>query len=122
MDALLGTGLREDLRGEVAEWVDWMKDLNLPTLAVDMPTGICGRTGRVLGCAVRADVTVTIGRPKMGAFLHPGAEHVGALVYLDIGLAGPEDAVATITEPAWVRERLPCDHRIPTREATATWG
>ncbi len=107
VDALLGTGLREELRGEVAERVDWIRGLDLPTLAVDMPTGICGRTGRVLGCAVRADVTVTIGRPKMGAFLHPGAEHVGELVYLDIGLTGPEEAVATITDPAWVRDRLP---------------
>jgi NAD(P)H-hydrate epimerase len=107
VDALLGTGLREDLRGEVADRVDWMGGLELPVLAVDMPTGICGRTGRVLGNAVRAEITVTIGRPKMGAFLHPGAEHVGDLVYLDIGLAGPEERVATITDPAWVRDRLP---------------
>ena len=106
VDALLGTGLSSDLRGPVAERVAWANASGSPVLAVDLPTGLCGDTGRVLGDAVRAAVTVTFDRPRLGHLLEPGADLVGQLVVADIGLVpGPFDA--EILSAADVRALLP---------------
>ncbi|GAA2023231.1 bifunctional ADP-dependent NAD(P)H-hydrate dehydratase/NAD(P)H-hydrate epimerase [Catenulispora yoronensis] len=55
-------------------------------LAVDIPSGVDSDNGEVTGPAVRADVTVTFGTHKPGLLISPGAEHVGALEFVDIGL------------------------------------
>ncbi|MEE2751752.1 MAG: NAD(P)H-hydrate dehydratase [Myxococcota bacterium] len=108
VDALLGTGLKEALRGGVLERVAVINGLGCPVISVDMPTGICGETGRVLGDAVRADATVAIGRAKVGAFGAPGSDYVGELVVADIGLVDSDARhVACVVDGAWVAERLP---------------
>ncbi|MCP4804898.1 MAG: NAD(P)H-hydrate dehydratase [Proteobacteria bacterium] len=106
VDALLGTGLSSDLRGEVAERVAWLHDAPGSVVALDLPTGLCGDTGRVLGDAVRADVTVTFDRARLGHLLEPGADHTGRLVVADIGLVdGP--AAAEILTADDIRGLLP---------------
>lgn len=107
VDALLGTGLREALRGPVAERVAAMRASGLPLVAVDLPTGLCGDTGRVLGDAAPAALTVTFGRARVGHLLEPGADLVGELVVADIGLTGDVPAAAAIVDGRWVAERLP---------------
>ena len=108
VDALLGTGTRDELRGEILTRVQEINALDQPVLAVDMPTGVCGDTGRILGDAVDAVCTVTIGRAKPGAFGAPGGERVGDLVVADIGLVDAGgDPVALVVDGAWVGERLP---------------
>jgi hydroxyethylthiazole kinase-like uncharacterized protein yjeF len=108
VDALLGTGTRDDLRGEILTRVQQINALQQPVLAVDMPTGVCGETGRVLGDAVDAVCTVTIGRAKPGAFGTPGGERVGELVVADIGLVDEgQDPAALVVDGAWVGERIP---------------
>ena len=83
VDALLGTGLNEALRGKVAERVAGIKASGLPVVAVDLPTGLCGDTGRVLGDVAPAELTVTFGRARVGHFLEPGADLCGDLVVVD---------------------------------------
>ena len=108
VDALLGTGTRDELRGEILTRVQQINALDQPVLAVDMPTGVCGDTGRILGDAVDAVCTVTIGRAKPGAFGEPGGERAGDLVVADIGLVDAgEDPVALVVDGAWVGERIP---------------
>ncbi len=107
VDALLGTGLREDLRGAIAERVAAMRASGLPVVAVDLPTGLCGDTGRVLGDAAPAVLTVTFGRARVGHFLEPGADLVGDLVVADIGLTGDVPPTAWVPDGAWVAEQLP---------------
>ncbi|MCB9797944.1 MAG: NAD(P)H-hydrate dehydratase [Alphaproteobacteria bacterium] len=108
VDALLGTGLTQPLRGRVAELVAQAKGFKGPVLAVDMPTGLCGETGRVLGDALPASMTVTFAHPRLGQLLEPGADLVGELVVVDIGLIGePSEVVAWLPTGAWVAERLP---------------
>jgi NAD(P)H-hydrate epimerase len=86
VDAMLGTGLRCELSGVYREAVGIINNSGRPVLAVDIPSGIHGTTGRVLGEAVRATITVTFACAKLGHVLFPGAEYTGNLVVVDIGI------------------------------------
>ncbi len=86
IDALLGTGLREEVRGVPAELIDRINQSSLPVLSVDIPSGLDSDTGRPRGRAVRAQETVTFGLPKVGMVIYPGVEYVGRLRIDDIGL------------------------------------
>ena len=84
-------------------------------MAVDIPSGVDGATGVVEGEAVRAELTVAFGAPKLGTVLMPGAEHAGILRVVDIGF--PDDLVragAWLTEPEDVAAVAPAArHRHP---------
>ncbi|MDD2540019.1 MAG: NAD(P)H-hydrate dehydratase [Desulfuromonadaceae bacterium] len=86
VDALLGTGLCSNVSDIYLEAVDLMNSSGRPVVSVDIPSGIHGTTGRVLGDAVRASITVTFAFAKLGHVLYPGAEHAGRLVVADIGI------------------------------------
>jgi NAD(P)H-hydrate epimerase len=86
VDALLGTGLRRDVTGIYLEAIDLMNASGRPVVSVDIASGIHGTTGRVLGDAVRAYITVTFAFAKLGHVLYPGAEHTGRLVVADVGI------------------------------------
>ncbi|MBW4054831.1 MAG: NAD(P)H-hydrate dehydratase [Proteobacteria bacterium] len=86
VDALLGTGLCSNIRDIYLEAVDLMNSSGRPVVSVDIPSGVHGTTGRVLGDAVRASITVTFAFAKLGHVLYPGAEHAGRLVVADIGI------------------------------------
>ncbi len=88
VDAILGTGLRSDVSGVYSEAITLINTSGRPILAVDIPSGIHGTTGRVLGDAVRAHITVTFAFAKLGHVLYPGAEHTGRLIVTDIGIPG----------------------------------
>lgn len=86
VDALFGTGLSREIGGVYRELIEAINQSGKPTLACDIPSGICADTGRILGCAVRADVTVTFNLPKTGQLLPPGTEYTGRLIVHDIGI------------------------------------
>ena len=86
VDALLGTGLNAEVQGLMRTWIERINDLPAPVLAVDIPSGLCADTGRPLGAAVEASVTVTYGWPKIGQILPPGRDYVGRLWQADIGI------------------------------------
>lgn len=86
VDALLGTGLRNDLTGLYLEAVELINSASGKVVAADIPTGIHGTTGRILGKAVRANMTVTFGLAKLGHVLYPAADYVGRLIIVDIGI------------------------------------
>jgi len=86
IDAILGTGLKSEVRGLYAQAIDWINGSGLPVVAVDVPSGISSDNGRVLGRAVRAAETVTFGELKPGLVFHPGAAHAGRIRIIDIGI------------------------------------
>ena len=92
VDAIFGTGLRRPVVGEIADVIEGINRLPVPVIAVDLPSGLDADTGQPLGACVRADKTVTIGFPKRGLLLHPGAEFAGKLEVADIGF--PKQVVA----------------------------
>ncbi len=84
VDAMLGTGLGGDVRGDCAKAIEALNGCGLPVLAVDIPSGLCSDTGRVLGCAVRADVTVSFIGLKRGLFTLDAPDCVGAIHFTDL--------------------------------------
>ncbi|MEE9162470.1 MAG: NAD(P)H-hydrate dehydratase [Candidatus Neomarinimicrobiota bacterium] len=85
IDALLGIGVNQPLREPVLDWVRAIHDFAGPVLAVDLPTGLHSDTGQVLGDAVSADVTVTMGYPKLGLLINDGPGLAGRIVTANIG-------------------------------------
>lgn len=92
VDALLGTGFTGAPRGRVRDAIGLARAARLFTVAVDAPSGVDTLSGRVPGDALRADVTVTLCRPKVGLYLHPGRALAGEIVVVPIGI--PEEALA----------------------------
>ncbi|HBG06829.1 MAG: bifunctional ADP-dependent (S)-NAD(P)H-hydrate dehydratase/NAD(P)H-hydrate epimerase [Geobacteraceae bacterium GWC2_58_44] len=86
VDALLGTGVKSEVTGVYGEAIEMINAAGVPVVAVDIPSGIDAADGRVLGRAVRADLTVSFALPKLGNILQPGAEFCGRLVVADIGM------------------------------------
>src|SRR5260221_369853 len=89
VDALLGTGLRKEPSGLLAEAIGEIAraaDRGTPIVAVDLPSGLPSDTGDVTWPTVRASVTVTFGAPKHGHVLPPACDRVGELVVADIGI------------------------------------
>lgn len=97
VDAILGTGIQPPLQREYAVLCRAMNDLGLPIAAVDIPTGVSGEDGACDPDTVRADVTVTVGLPKLGLLLPPGRDHAGHLTVVDIGF--DDDICARHTRP-----------------------
>jgi hydroxyethylthiazole kinase-like uncharacterized protein yjeF len=96
VDALLGTGTKGKLKAPIRQMVDYINSLSALKIAVDVPTGIDSDNGDVLGAAVKADLTITFYKSKLG--LEKAKKYVGELLVKDIGLpielerfAGPGD-------------------------------
>jgi NAD(P)H-hydrate epimerase len=85
VDALFGTGFRGPAGKLCAGAIGIVNRSPAPVLAVDIPSGVDGQTGRAEGPAVKADATVTMGLLKTGLLFHPGKELSGRVVTADIG-------------------------------------
>jgi NAD(P)H-hydrate epimerase len=86
IDALLGTGLKENVREPFDSAIRWMNQSGIAILSVDLPSGMSADTGRPLPVAARAKVTVTCGLPKAGLLAPKALACRGRLVVADIGL------------------------------------
>lgn len=86
VDALLGSGLDRIVEGQFAEVVTAINAHCAAVLALDIPGGIHGDSGEVMGVAIKADTTVTFVGLKAGLFLGDAANYVGDLKYSDLGI------------------------------------
>ncbi|RCX12373.1 NAD(P)H-hydrate epimerase [Anaerobacterium chartisolvens] len=86
VDGIFGTGLKGEVAGLPRAVIELVNESRKPVISIDIPSGICGNSGRVLGTCITAAKTVTFGLPKLGLLLHPGCEHAGELVVADISI------------------------------------
>jgi hydroxyethylthiazole kinase-like uncharacterized protein yjeF len=120
VDALLGTGVGGEVRDAYADAIDAINASEAPVLAVDIPSGLCADTGRVLGTAVRADATVTFIGLKRGLFTLQAPDYTGAVHFSD--LAVPPEVYKTVPSHCQRLELEPLLERLPPRPATAHKG
>ncbi|MDX1733164.1 MAG: NAD(P)H-hydrate dehydratase [Halioglobus sp.] len=120
VDAMLGTGLGGDVRGDYATAIDLVNACDAPVLAVDIPSGLCADTGRVLGTAVRADLTVTFIGLKRGLFSLQAPDHTGEIQFSDLGVPAQvyEEVESTLSR----LELEPLLERVPPRPAASHKG
>lgn len=88
IDGIFGTGLKGNVTGLPADIIDMINKSARPVLSIDIPSGVSGETGKVLGCCIKAERTVTFCLPKIGLAIHPGCEYTGRLTVADMGIPG----------------------------------
>ena len=111
VDALLGTGSKGAPRQGIAAAIELMTLSQKPIVSIDIPSGVDATTGHASIPSIRADLTLTLGLPKLGLALEPGREHAGEIQVIDIGI--PPDLVealrpsVVVATAAWARALLP---------------
>ncbi len=94
VDSLLGTGLDREVKGQYADAIKLINQSQCPVIAVDIPSGLNADTGRIMGCAVKADYTVSFIALKQGLFTGDAAEHCGKISYNSLNI--PEKVFAEV--------------------------
>jgi NAD(P)H-hydrate epimerase len=119
IDAILGTGLRETVRGHFREAIDFINSRGAPIVAVDVPSGLNADTGQPCGSCIRAFATATFGFAKTGHYQDPGCELSGRLRVVDIGIpahvaeeVAPRQFLLTDRDMhAYLKPRAPATHK-----------
>ena len=99
VDAMFGAGLTRPLEGAIRDIVQAVNLSGHPVIAVDLPSGVNGDTGAIMGEAIRADRTITFFRKKSGHLLQPGRSNCGITQVLDIGI--PSSVLSEIKPQQW---------------------
>jgi len=86
VDGIFGVGLNRNITGKTENIIRTVNEWKSHKIALDIPSGICGTTGKVYGVAFQADFTITFAFIKRGLCLYPGAEYAGNIIKKEIGI------------------------------------
>jgi len=92
IDAILGTGLKSDVKGYFRKIIEFINSLKKPVFAVDIPSGLNADTGQPCGICIQAHTTATFAFAKTGHLIFPGATYTGNLEIVDIGIPNYPEA------------------------------
>lgn len=114
VDALIGTGLSSEVKGEKALLITLMNEAQGIIISVDLPSGMMTDSGKAAGVVVDADYTVALGSVKRGHVLYPGSSYTGTLLYSPIGIPNEArmDFPVRLTEREDVFNILPVRNRV----------
>lgn len=115
IDAIFGTGLARNVEGTYRDVIDLLNHSGVPVFSLDIPSGIHGDTGQIMGVAVRADVTITFGLPKIGNLLFPGYALCGRLftshISFPMSMYTADSLRIAINDPPNLPDRDPAGHK-----------
>ncbi len=119
IDAILGTGLKSDVKGYFRKIINFINSSDKPVFSVDTPSGLNADTGRPCGVCIKAHTTATFAFAKTGHLIFPGATYTGNLEIVDIGIpdyivknVGPGQFLITSDMVrAALQKRLPETHK-----------
>lgn len=120
IDAMLGTGINGPVREPVTDIIDLVNNSDRTVLAVDIPSGISGASGNILGKAVQADYTVTMAYPKLGLLVYPGRTYSGEIEIIDLGV--PESYALRIKPQYYMLTTEEAKAMLPKRPVTGHKG
>ena len=86
VDALLGTGIQSNLRPPVSDLIQEIRPYQLPTIAIDLPSGLGASTGEAINSPLSAQLTLTFQLPKICHYVTPASLHCGQVEVIDIGI------------------------------------
>jgi ADP-dependent NAD(P)H-hydrate dehydratase / NAD(P)H-hydrate epimerase len=115
VDALLGTGLNKSVTGIYEQAIQAIKNSHGKVIAVDVPSGLNSDTGSVMGCAVKADCTVTFIGLKQGFYTGMAADNCGEVIYSSLAI--PNDVFKSVKSTTYlvVKKSFPprarCSHK-----------
>ncbi|MDE6667041.1 MAG: NAD(P)H-hydrate dehydratase [Clostridia bacterium] len=92
IDCIFGTGLDRNIAGEIYTLIEEINSFGAFVISADIPSGLSGDNGKVMGIAVNANKTVAIAEYKLGHFLNDGLDFCGEVVKKDIGICVPQEA------------------------------
>ena len=111
IDAILGTGIKGVVRGDVFDVIKLINENARYVLSVDIPSGINSDNGEICGICVNADKTVTFAAYKLGMFMYPAADSTGQIVVAPISIPktviDAQNLQINVTDNGFVRENLP---------------
>lgn len=84
IDGMLGTGLDSDVRGDYNKAIAWGNKTSVPVYAIDIPTGLHGNSGKIMGSCLAADTTFSFGTLKQGFYLNEGPTQSGKIIYCEL--------------------------------------
>lgn len=116
LDGLLGTGLEGDPREPFAEIIDRLNRKQSPVVSIDIPSGLCGDYHMPYSPCVEADLTVTMGLPKLGMLLEPGYTKAGEIVVQELGF--PTSTFTKHAGPCHLITNFDMQELMPRRQAT----
>lgn len=120
LDALFGIGLKAEIIGRYADVISAVNRVDTPVIAIDIPSGVSADTGQICGCAVQADLTVTMQYQKLGQSLYPGAALCGEILVKDVGIT--DLCVKWDSEPVYALEKKDLEDLLPARYPDANKG
>ena len=120
VDALLGTGLSGEVRGAFSAAITQINASGLSVFAVDLPSGICADTGRVLGCAVKANTTLSFIGLNRGLLTHQAVDYCGQLLFDDLKV--PEEVYLQVPAAAQRTNKQDLQQCLPQRPRSAHKG
>ncbi len=115
VDAIFGVGISRPIKGIYKEIIEGINISGKPVFSIDIPSGINGDTGEIMGIAVKAKYTIAFGLPKRGCFIYPGADYTGKLYVSHISyppsLYNSEKIKVQINIPIEIPKRMNDTHK-----------